>query len=311
MPAEVLPPTTTLLFAALTKRFYPVQRELLTAILLCAFGLLVITGCERDEAPADFVARVGNQYLTTGELKNALQNLAADQDSAEARQQIIEQWVTSELLFQEAQRRGLRDKEEVQRLLRENERSVMVSALVSSLYEEAEIEPSPEEIKSYYNRHREQLKLREPFARVRHLATASPDSAAQARQLLQEAVIAGRADSIWSQLVDRYALKEGQSRELASHFYPVSRLFRNRPEVRATLGRLSDGQIAPLLRTDSLSHLLQLVKRMPAGSEPRLSWIEDQLKQRLTIQARKQMYARQVQRLRNEALARENLKVRQ
>jgi hypothetical protein len=40
-----------------------------------------------------------------------------------------------------------------------------------------------------------------------------------------------------------------------------------------------------------------------------MAWIEDELRERLIIDARKQMVARQVQRLRNEALAREDLEI--
>jgi hypothetical protein len=56
--------------------------------------------------------------------------------------------------------------------------------------------------------------------------------------------------------------------------------------------------------------VLQLVKRAAPGTVPPLEWVEDEIHERLRIQSRKQMYARQVQRLRNEALAREALDVR-
>jgi hypothetical protein len=57
-------------------------------------------------------------------------------------------------------------------------------------------------------------------------------------------------------------------------------------------------------------HVVQLVERIPARTIPEPAWIEDELVRRLVIQGRKQLYARQVQRLRNEALAREDLEIR-
>lgn len=276
------------------------QLALLTSVLLL---MVAATGCQDSAPPANYVARVGDSYLTSPELEKTLQDLSTGKDSVEARQQIIEQWVTNELLYQEAQNRGLRENTEVQRLLKENERSVLISALVSSLYEQNQVQPSADEVRSYYNQHRQQLTLREPFAQVRHLATRSLDSAAAARQQLQQAVIAGHADSVWTQLVLRYAQDPNQSRDLSKHFYPESRYFRSSPSLQAALQRLSDGQIAPLVRTDSLVHVLQLVKRVPAGSVPQLDWIRDQIRQRLRVKARKEVYARQLQNLRNEALA--------
>ena len=46
------------------------------------------------------------------------------------------------------------------------------------------------------------------------------------------------------------------------------------------------------------------------GSIPELTWIEEQVRRQLTIDARKQMYERQVQRLRTEALSRDALVIR-
>jgi hypothetical protein len=68
--------------------------------------------------------------------------------------------------------------------------------------------------------------------------------------------------------------------------------------------------VTPVIETDGLAHLLQLVDRVPAGAIPELAWIEDQVRRQLTIDARKQMYERQVQRLRTEALSRDALVIR-
>jgi hypothetical protein len=50
---------------------------------------------------------------------------------------------------------------------------------------------------------------------------------------------------------------------------------------------------------------------VPAGEVPELSWIEDEVRRQVEIQSRKQMVARHVQRLRNEAQARDELEIRE
>lgn len=282
------------------------MQRLVVAIILMA---LAVAGCESSEPPSDYVARVGSSYLTQDEVQDALESAPASQDSADARRQIIEQWVTNELLYQEAKRQGLREEPDVKQLLQENERSVLISALVSTLYEQDTVRPSAAEVNAYYERHRQQLRLREPYLQVRHLASPNADSAAQARSLLQQAVIAGHADSTWSLLAHRFATDPSRALDLASNFYPAQRLFSQLPPLRDKLRTMSDGQIATLVRTDSLTHVLQLVERVPAGTVPPISWIEDEIQRRLTIQERKQRYARRVQRLRNEAVAREELEI--
>lgn len=277
-----------------------------TAVLL---GIVLFAGCEEEEPPADFVARVGDRYLLREEVDRALTSLPVAQDSAEARQQIIEQWVTGELLYQEAQRLGLRQRPDVQRLLQESERTVLVNALVSHLYEENSQAPTPSEKQSYFESHKEQLRLRESFARVRYLVADDPQDAAAARRMLQQAPTEER-DSVWQIAIAERASNPALSAEISSTYYPESRIFINEPVLQEAFTGLLGGQLAPIIEADSLYHVLQLVERIPSRSIPEPEWIDDELERRLIIQARKQLYARQVQRLRNEAFAREDLEIR-
>jgi hypothetical protein len=267
------------------------------------------SGCTSAPEPPEYVVRVYDQVLTRDELLTALQSLPPGLDSTESRRQIVEQWVANALLYQEAKRRGLRSDPQVLRLLRDSEQSVLVTALLGQFYDEAEDQPSRAELQAYFDRHREALRLREPFVRIRYLACASADSATLARQMMQRATI-GTADSVWAEVVERFAVDPEGSISLASTFWPESRLFLTEPVVRGALGQLRDGQLARVILADTTAHLLQLVERVPAGALPEISWVEDELRRRVLMQSRKQMHARQVQQLRNEALAREELDMR-
>jgi hypothetical protein len=110
-------------------------------------------------------------------------------------------------------------------------------------------------------------------------------------------------------LLSQYVDQPAESRRLAATFVPESRLFGHHPYVRDELAELGPAQISPVVEDDSLFHVIQLVERIPAGSEPELRWVKDQIRRRLTIRSRKQMYAREVQQLRNQAAARNELDV--
>ncbi len=274
-----------------------------------AWVTLLLAGCGQEATRPDYVARVGDRYLTRDELAAALESLPFLQDSTEAQQQIIEQWVNNELLYQEARRRRLRNDPEVRRLLEENERSVLISAYVNRLFEDEATPPSKEALQAYFEQHRDQLRLREPFVRVRYLSNAHVDSAMAARRALLRIDRTPDPDSAWAALARRYADDPDGVLGLSRSYFPESRLFTAQPAIQEELRGLSKGDVSPLIEYDGLYHVLQLVDRAPPGAVPELAWIENELKQRLTIEARKQMYARQVQRLRNEALARENLEI--
>ena len=269
-------------------------------------GLVLTAGCAQQTAPEAFVARVGEAFLLQEEVDAALENLPSRLDSAEARRQFIDQWVTNELLFQEALRRDLRAQEAVQRRLAESERAVLIDALVSQLFEETAEALSPAEVRAYFELHKEQLRLNEPFVRVRYLYTANADSARRARTLLRQTAPAD-ADSVWTLLVARFAEDAALSLSLATNYFPESRLFMEQSILRDRLAQMRPGEIAPLIEDGEQRHLLQLADRVPAGTIPELSWIEEQVRRQLTIDTRKQMYERQVQRLRTEALSREVL----
>ncbi len=278
-------------------------------VALLAGGIL--TGCGGEAPPESYVARVGDQYLSQASLEASLDGLGEDADTSEARKQIIEQWVTKALLYREAERLNLRDDPEIQEEIRERERSILVTALTDKLYQEASVGPTEAEVRAYFQRNQANLVLREPFVRVRHLSTERETAADSVRSALQQAALRGTpTDSLWSALVNQHASNPEAARRLATQFVAESRLFGHLPYLRDELAELNDNQLAPVVVDDSLYHVLQLVQRISEGSEPELNWVKDEIRRRLLIRSRKQMYAREVQRLRNEAQARNALEIR-
>jgi hypothetical protein len=280
---------------------------------IVAFGLIAIffgAGCTRSAEQPDFVARVGQQYLLAEDVSAAMESLPAGQDSAEARRQLVEQWVTQTLLEQEARRRGLEAEEDVKRQLYESERSVLVSTLVSRLYEEEPIRPSTDDVRRYFELHRDRLRLREPYVRVRYLNAAVRDSVNLARRLLQRAARTSSADSLWRGIVNRFATDVDASMALADRHFPESRLFPQFPEVREMVGRLRDAEISQVIASGDFFHVVQVINRRQPGDLPEIEWIETEIEREIVLEQRKQIFARRVQDLRNQALARKQLDVR-
>ena len=272
---------------------------------------LFLASCASPTVDPSYVARLGESMLTSESLQEALdaQGIGTE-DSAEASQQIIQEWVRTELLFQEANRLGLGFEDEVQRLIEQNERSVLVSAFLNRLYSADIAQPAPEEVEAYFNRNLGLLELRENYLRVRYLFSTSRDSATLARQAMQEATINGSIDEAWPTIAANFGIDPEASVALSEQYYPVSRLFAA-PLLRDQLLDLEQNQIAPLIEDGGLYHLLQVADIRPAGSTPEFEWLEEELTERVTIEHRKQLVARQVQRLRNEAMNRGDLELKE
>ena len=274
--------------------------------LALALSFAIIAGCQSDVEPEPLVARVGSSVLQEHDLQASLANIPNTIDSVDARQQLVDQWIDSELLYQEAQRRNLSAESPVQRRLDESARAVLIDAMVSRLMEEGEVEIRPDEVLAYYERHKEQLRLREPFVRVHYLSSENADSVRTAHDLLRRAE---EPDAFFPGLASRFSEDASMSLSLAGSFVPEGQLFGSQPAVAEAVGRLQPGEIAPVLEVDGVFHLVQLVDRAAAGSTPELDWVEDVIRQQLAVEARKNLYERQIQRLRMEALSRDRLQV--
>ena len=275
-------------------------------------GLLLFAGCMEETPLPDYVARVEDRYLLEEDLERTMANLPATGDPAEIRQQIVNQWLATELLYGEALRRGLAEDPEVQRRLDESERSVLANALVESFYRDNTAAPAAEEMRAYFEQHKEHLRLREPFVRIRYLRAPTAAEARRAQLALRNAPAAER-DSIWAAWTAALARSPSAPDTLSAppisayDHYPESRLFGNQPLLRQALANLGNERTAAIIESDSAYHVLQMAQRIPPGSIPEQEWIQSELARQIMLQNRKQLYARLVQRLTNEALAREAL----
>lgn len=278
-----------------------------SATLTLVIVVAIAGGCKGERRAPEYVARVGDEFLTRGDMNSALAALPPGTDSVEAQRQFVDQWVANTLLYREARRRGLQEDADVQRMLAENDRSVMVNALLTRMYKEEPSTPTSSEVAAYFEQYKEQLRLREPFVRVRYLSSNDADSIQAARRALQE-LPSTSADSVWQTIARRYAADVEGSLDLSQTFYPESRLFTDAPNVHDAVASLRVGQVSGVIIRDSARFdIVQIAERVPTGSIPQIAWIRAELAQRVAIHDRKQMYAREVQRLRNEALAREEL----
>lgn len=277
------------------------------AILLCtAAGLL---SCQAEETPADYAARVGSEYLTEADVRARISQYEALRDTAGARQHIIESWITEQLLYQEARRQNLGDRPEVQQQIRERERSVLVNALIEELKEDVP-PPSETSIQTYYEQHKPQLRLRQPFLRVRYLVTTDRAAAQDLRRALVSAD-SSAADSLWQRAVARLAQDPERARRLSQNYLPVSRLQRELSGLQVDVTNLEAGTITPVIDNNGTNHLLQIVDRLAEGTLPPLEQVREKILQQLIIQEKKLMYTREVQRLRTRARANNAIEIQE
>ena len=288
---------------------------LLTALAATALAL-ALGACapepEPEPAPVvdDTVARVGGAVLTESDLREALGEVGAV-DSAVARDQVVEQWVRRELLVQAARAEGLDQDPTVRRLLEESERATLAAAALERLSAQSPSEPSEAELRAAYERERDDLILTEPYVRVRHLRTASPDAAEAALAVLNEAPPEANPDSLFLEAARLYADDARGALALAAEYVPERRLADLDPSLPGRVRRLGVGGPAVLVGgAASGFHVVQVVDRVRPGGVPPFDLARGDLAERLVIDLRRRQEARYLQRLRAEARAAGRLDIR-
>ena len=284
------------------------RRTLLPSVMrwnLCLTVIaLALTGCEQGPETPTLVARVHDAVLTESALEKAMNG----EEAPGSRAQRVEEWIESELLYQEALRLGLGSVPAVQERLDESERTILVDALVTRLYEEGDASPTDAELADYFESSREQFRILEPYLLVHFIETPTRQAALDVRRQLRQAPEDDRP-ALFDLLAIQYATDPELSYTLASNYWPLSRLFMNRPAVRRAVEIRRPPDTGTVLDRDSTSFYLRVVGRAPAGALPELAWVTERVRMQHAVFHRKQVYDQQVQKLRMEAQARGVLEI--
>ncbi len=275
--------------------------------VIIASILISITGCLQPDSSEEFVARVGDTFLLQSDLDASLTNLASNLDTAQVRRQIIDQWIDNELLYQEALRQRVANREEIKRRMNESARAILIEGLISDYHSQADLEITPVDVATYYENNKDQLRFQESFVHIRYLSNPSQDSLLLATKLLNQSA---NPDSEFVSLIHRFSTYPADALEMNQHYIPEARLFTNQFELRNLLNDTEVNQSPQILRGDSLYHFLQVIGRNPAGTVPKLASIETFIREQLSIRFRKQNYMRSIQALRVEAEFREDIEIR-
>jgi len=280
-----------------------------TLLLVCAVALAACGEGDASAPESPYVARVGDAVFSEADLADALRGLSPGVDSTRAREQVVNQWVRTELLVQEARSLKLDQEPRVQRLLLDNERATLEAATLDRLFETNPAEPSNDELAAYYDANQANLALREPYVRLRHVRTGVRDRAEGARTALDRAASSPVADSLFAIIAREYGDAPEGSVALATEYTPESRLLALDEALGLRVMALRPSQTAIVEVSDGY-HVVQVVDRVGTNEIPTLEMVAPELRERLAIQRRRDQEAQFIQSLRSQAQARNRIDIR-
>ena len=150
---------------------------------------LVIIGAGRKPAKKEgkVLARVNDEVLTLKEFKQQFEKIKPPRHRRgfrpEMREEIVEHWIETELLFQEARRRGTDRMPDLLEKLEDIKKQMATQTLIQE--EMNKVEVSDEEAAEYFKQHQSRFQTPE-MAKVKHILVKAEEEAKEVQKRLNE-----------------------------------------------------------------------------------------------------------------------------
>jgi len=275
----------------LEKSARQVRRLAPRAVLLLLLPVLV--SCTRDTQKSPYVARVGRAELTEADIMAAVDTAG---DWHQQSQTYVNDWIITELLYQEALRRNLSESDEIQRQLKSTEKRLLIAALLErELYTELDTLAITEDVlRGYLDSAASEFALPEDVMRVSYVCFDRRDAAGTFRSTVlngtpwPEAVAQTQADTNQAphllQLVNRRYFTRGT-------LYPE--------ELWRLARSLGEEEISFVLRREGRYYVIKHHGTKQSGETPELDYVRDEIRDRILIERRRIKYEELVAALRS------------
>lgn len=144
---------------------------------------LIFLSCSKEEKHEKNIAKVNDAVLTEDMLNSMMND---SNNKAKLKDEIINQWIEDEVLFQEAEREGITNEKEFQKILERSKKNLAISFLIKKYLEENEIQIKDEELKKYYDENKNEFILNDELYYLRIAKFENYESAIEFRKKLIE-----------------------------------------------------------------------------------------------------------------------------
>jgi peptidyl-prolyl cis-trans isomerase C len=254
-------------------------REATAVLLLVLFAAL---GCGKGEREGESTAertgeivRVGDVVLSSDDIDRLVPEDERIPLTIEERRELVRRWVDTEVLCQEAIRRGLKKDPVVEARLADLEHQFLADYLVfTELRKRAAV--SEEEIEAFYAAHESDY-LHE--YRVSQILTSTLEDAERARMLL--------ATKSWAWVANRYSVDPVAKRGGDLGYLTKGNMI---PELEAVVFGMKPGETTGIIKSDFGYHLFRLEDIREALVAVGLDDVREQIMNNLMLEKRKKAY---------------------
>lgn len=279
-----------------------VQRRACGRTVLLVSVIALLAGCSREGPSHPYVARVGSVELTEDDLAGPADSLARARGKSMV---FVNEWIVSELLFQEAERRGMADSDQLRKQLEATRKRLAIEALLEKeVYGSGTDDVSADDIAGAFKKNLSSFTLREDVARVSFALFSERDAANQFRA----SILRGSA---WDDALAVLKRDSAHSRELRAdarnQFFTQATLF---PDELWKLARtLPKEEVSYAVKTAAGYYVLTVHSMKRVGETPEFDYVSNEVHDRLLIERRRARYEQLVSDLRSRHKVEINLSV--
>jgi len=257
---------------------------------LCTWVILAQTGCEQPQSQREYLARVGDAYLTR-------QAIGAQGDSTILHspallRDYVNRWVDNELLYQEARRQGLENTEQFRQQLAEARKHLAVEALLSKeLYADSRW-LTDDTIRAYFARYQSDFLLQNDVVKINMATFTAWEHASAFRRLVS------RGQS-WRSAIEELLNDPATSPFVVSHveerYYTQQTLLP--PELWRVATNIGRGEVSFPVKIQNTYTIIQTLGSFKRGSQAELEFVQSEIRERLLIEQRRRLYGELLARL--------------
>ena len=243
------------------------------------FCLLIILsiasfGCSHEKQNGRLLASVGGTDLRMSEVAEHV-----DTSSAYAVRNYVSNWVDQQLLFDEATKEKLDNSPDFREKVDQFTRQLAITKLLDEKVYGPAVELTPDEISGFYNSHQDQFKAGEDFAIV-SLAGFDARNYAVA---FRNALVAGGDWTATFGEFPPFAILEVRD----SAFVKASTV---NPAIWNVIQSLDEGRISFPIQVDTVNYVVKVIRKIAPGETMPLSYADSFIRERLTVQKRRQLF---------------------
>ncbi len=262
----------------------PLNRQIKFSVFFFS-AMLSLAACSEKEKTDKYVAKVNDSYLTEEQIKAALSN---EIYSGKTREDFINEWIQREVLYQQAVKEGILKDDLFKSLMENSEKELAATLFMNKMIDKEKYEPAEDEIKEYYEKHKDEFKLKDYAYRVNILYFSDFDKAVKFRNSAVESNWKNSSNMMKND-PSVYSNEEGAF------------MYRYQVEPQSllrTLANLNNDEISVVLELGKSNYaVVQLLQEFEKDSLPPYELTKGEIKEKLIIIRKKEIIKTQIDKL--------------